>query len=124
MRTPLSTLRANPWSTCFLVLALTILLAGTWRLTTGPLFPASAEFTGTLTHAQRSALKERGCTLVGRSVKRLPTEFYCRDPRPGVYPARQLVESLPRTGWVLTDPAFNPPAKPARHTPPFAGPRR
>lgn len=81
------------------------------RVAFGPLFPESSEFRGTLNFAQKQALKERGCTLVGRNVQRLPTQYYCRDPQPGVYPARQLIETLPRTGWVLLDPAYNPSAR-------------
>jgi len=87
-----------------LALILAVQALATWRLLAGPLFPAPAEYAGTLNSAQQAALKERGCTLVGLTAQGVPVEYYCRAPQPGTYPARQLIESLPRVGGVLTKP--------------------
>lgn len=107
----LHAMRRHPRSAALFLGLLALPVLFTWRLAAGPFFEPSAQFRGSPTFAQTQALKERGCTLVGSDVQGFATEFYCRDPKPGVYPARQLIESLPRTGWVLLDPSVNPSAQ-------------
>lgn len=57
--------------------------------------PASTAYYLPMDHFHKQALAERKCALYGRSFPMdYPTQYWCKLPEPGIYPARQLLESI------------------------------
>ena len=101
-------LKRHAWGLSALVILLSLLALFVWRVAVGPLVAPPAEYTGKLNHAQKMALKERGCNLVQRTASGNPVLYYCWQPEPKAYPARQLIESLPKVGWVMVKEPTRP----------------